>query len=252
MDMNTETLHLWCAYPGDLLDAEVAHACAALLSEEERTRWKAFKFERLQREYLTTRALVRTALSNYKQIVPAAWRFSLNDYGKPAIEPEGDLQFNLSNSLGLVVCLIGQGFDLGVDVEPYGRAGQIAEVAHSVFSKQEMAQLEAMHGSEQMDRGLSLWTLKEAYIKARGMGLSLPLDKISFAFGGAEGIRLELDAGLNDEVGRWRFCLLDHAGHRIALMAATTIDPQLEMWDAHPLMSPPARLAHGGGEWYPR
>jgi 4'-phosphopantetheinyl transferase len=242
-------LHLWCAYPDDLLNEEVAQACASLLSEEERARWQAFKFERLQREYLTTRALVRTALSNYKQISPAAWRFSLNDYGKPAIDPADDLQFNLSNSSGLVVCLIGKGSDVGVDVEPSERAGQIAEVAHRVFSARELAQLATLTGDERLDRGLSLWTLKEAYIKARGMGLSLPLDKISFVFD-AEGVRLELDRSLNDEPGRWRFCLLDHAGHRVALMTEGDADPVLEIWDAHPLVSPPARIANSGARWH--
>ena len=161
-DMEKEALHLWFAYPNDVLADRTAHACELLLSEDERARWQAFKFDRLRREYLTTRALVRTALSHYHPIPPHAWRFTLNAYGKPATDPECGLRFNLSNSPGLVVCLIGQEGELGVDVEPRERVREIAEVAATAFSPLELAQLEALPSSEQLDRGLSLWTLKEA------------------------------------------------------------------------------------------
>ena len=250
--MNKQTLHLWLACPNDVLAEGIAPACDLLLSADERVRWQAFRFERLRREYLTTRALARTALSHYHPISPEAWRFTLNAYGKPtASAADCDLQFNLSNSPGLVVCLIGHGAELGVDVEPCERVKEIAEVAHRVFSALELKQLEALSGKDKLDRGLSLWTLKESYIKARGMGLSLPLDKFSFVFGGAEGIRLELDPSLNDEAGRWRFCLLEHAGHRIAIMAERTAGPDLEMLETGPLLAPPARLAVSAPRWFP-
>jgi 4'-phosphopantetheinyl transferase len=249
--MDKETLHLWCAYPDDVLADGVAQACTPLLSEDERARWLAFKFERLGREYLTTRTLVRTALSAYHPLAPEAWRFALNAYGKPAADPECGLRFNLSNSPGLVVCLIGQGAEVGVDVEPCERAEVIAEVGAKALSPLELAQLDALRGPERLDRALWLWTLKEAYIKARGMGLSLPLNKFSFLFGGVAGIRLELDPCLGDEAGRWRFCLLEHAGHRIALMAERTAAPELQVWEARPLLAPPARLPAGGEPWFP-
>jgi 4'-phosphopantetheinyl transferase len=157
----------------------------------------------------------------------------------------------LSNSPGLVVCLIGQGAEVGVDVEPCERAEVIAEVGAKALSPLELAQLDALRGPERLDRALWLWTLKEAYIKARGMGLSLPLNKFSFLFGGVAGIRLELDPCLGDEAGRWRFCLLEHAGHRIALMAERTAAPELQVWEARPLLAPPARLPAGGEPWFP-
>ena len=128
-------------------------------------------------------------------------------------------------------------------MEPCARAGKIAELAPEVFSPLELAQLDALREDEKLDRALRLWTLKESYIKARGMGLSLPLKKFSFLFGGAEGIRLELDPDLNDQPERWRFCLLDHAGHRIALMAERAAAPELQIWEVHPLGATPARLA---------
>jgi 4'-phosphopantetheinyl transferase len=250
-DMDKKPLHLWYAYPEHLTEA-VTQACALLLSEDERAQWQTFRFDRHRREYLTTRALVRTALSHYDPLAPEAWRFQMNAYGKPTVDSDCGLRFNLSNSPGLVVCLISQGVEVGVDAEPIERAEKIVELAPEVFSPLELAQLEVLPGPEKLDRALSLWTLKEAHVKARGMGLSLPLNKFSFLFGGVEGIRLELDPCLVTEPGsRWRFCLLEHAGHRIALMAERATVPELQVWEARPLLAPPTRLAAVGEPWFP-
>jgi 4'-phosphopantetheinyl transferase len=211
----------------------------------------AFKFERNQREYLATRTLVRTSLSALRPIVPEAWRFQANCHGKPFTNPDCGLRFNLSNSLGLVVCLIAEGTEVGVDVEPEERARQIAEVAHRVFSPQELQQREALSDEQKLERGLLLWTLKESYIKARGMGLAIPLDKFSFVFGGRPGIHLELDPSLGDDASRWRFCLLKHAKHRVALMAEVTQDPQLQMRESRPLLDTPANLELRSEPWFP-
>ncbi len=178
-----KSLDLWCAYPDDLLEEEVAEACAAVVSEEELARCQRFRFENNRREALTTRALSRTALSHYHPLPPQAWRFTANAQGKPAIDPVIDpdckLKFNLSNSPGLVVCLISDGAEVGVDVESFARAGRILELAPEVFSALERAGLDRLPeianrpGADRPGRALSLWTLKEAYIKARGHGACL-------------------------------------------------------------------------------
>ena len=167
--------------------SDSGRGCAGLcelLSDDELARCSAFKFDRHAREFLATHALARIALSHHHSLAPQAWRFALNSYGKPAAEPECGLRFNLSNSPGLVVCLIASGADVGVDVEPCARAGKIAELAPEALSPLELAQFEALREDEKLDRALRLWTLKESYIKARGMGLSLPMKKFSFLFGG--------------------------------------------------------------------
>jgi 4'-phosphopantetheinyl transferase len=250
--MDQTILHLWCAHPDDLLDEDAAQACAGLLSEEEHTRWRAFRFELHRREYLATHALVRTALSHYGQLTPAAWRFTKNDHGKPAIEPDCGLRFNLSNSTGLVVCLISASAEVGVDVEPHARAASIAEVARRMFSPQELAQLDALGEAGRLQRCVHLWTLKEAYIKARGMGLSLPTNKFSLLFDGDVCSRLEIDASLGDDAGRWRFCLIDHAEHCIALMVEGGSAIQLTLQEARPACAAPRALALADATWLPR
>ena len=96
-----------------------------------------------------------------------------------------------------------------------------------------------------------MWTLKESYIKARGLGLSIPLDEFSFEFGGAEGIRLEIDAGLGDDAARWRFCQLDYAGHRIAVMVDRLAAGELEVWEARPVLAEPVCVDVGEMRWFP-
>jgi 4'-phosphopantetheinyl transferase len=119
------------------------------------------------------------------------------------------------------------------------------------FLPLEQAQLEALPDAEKRDRALSLWTLKESYIKARGMGLLIPLDKFSFVFGGAEGIRLQIDPSLGDEAERWKFCQIDQAGHRVAVMVDRSAADELEVWEARPVVAEAARVDVGAVPWFP-
>lgn len=248
--MSAKPLSLWVAYPEDLETESAMQASMALLSEEERERRLSYRFERRRREYLANRMLARTALSHFYPLTPQEWRFKANAYGKPAPDPECGLRFNLSDAHGLAVCLVADGAEVGVDVEPYERGREVVEIAAEVFSAQEMEQLEALQSNERLERALQLWTLKEAYIKARGMGLSLPLKKFSFLFGG-EGIRLQLDKDFEEEAGRcWRFCLLSFAGHRVALMTERAAAGALQMWEARGLPVPAVRLPDAAVQWF--
>ncbi len=250
-----ETVHLWIAYPDDLVDEETARACERLLSEDEQARLERFKFERHRREFLATRALQRSALSAYAEVAPEAWRFEAGEHGRPAIATAQSgqapgIKFNLSNSLGLVVCAVSYGLEIGVDMEPFTRAGTIEQVAERFFSARELEQLELLRGEQRRERGLTLWTLKEAYMKARGLGMALPTKLFSFVFEGEGEIRLEIDAEAGDVPGRWQFCMLDHVGHRIALMVESASAPGLEVWQARPIMDEPKRVERGRLRWF--
>lgn len=249
--MEKQELHLWFAYPDDLLEDRAAGACMRLLSEDEQARLQAFKFERHRREYLATHALARTALSYQSALPPQAWRFQLNAYGKPAVDPECGLRFNLSNSPGLVACLIGDRAEVGVDLEPWARANSIAEVAPRMFSTPELVQLEALCEDQRPERCLRLWTLKEAYSKARGMGMALQLNRVSFLFQGSEQIRMDLDSNLEDASERWRFCQLNHADHCISMIVEGSAAPELHVWEARPPSAAPQPQTHAGELWLP-
>lgn len=245
LDLGADDIHLWFARPPALADSGIFRAYESLLSDAERERLGRFRFERHRHEYLLTRALVRTTLSHYLPVQPADWRFSHNAYGKPETDPPCGLRFNLSNSPGLVACVVSCGGEVGVDVEPWQRAGDILGLAEEVFSPQELAGIRRLAGQPQEDRGLSLWTLKESYVKARGMGLSLPLREFSFVFDGSAPIRLRFAPGFGDWPERWRFGLLDHAGHRVAVVAEHADRPRLKLWEARPLLASPLPLRDG-------
>jgi len=242
--MRSTALQLWLAYPADMPMRDGVPACVGLLDEEERKRLNAFRFDEHRQEFGTTRALVRTALSAQCAVRPADWRFVTNAWGKPEVEAPQGLEFNVSNCPGLVVCLIAWGYAVGVDAESFARADEILELREQVFSPAELAQLEALSPAEKPQHALALWTLKEAYTKACGMGLSIPMRKFSFLFDDAGAIRLELDAELNDTSGRWRFCLLEQAGHRLAIA-------ELKLWEVRPAHGAPQELGTRAVEWFP-
>lgn len=242
-------LYLWLATPKSFnTEAESTR----ILSSDENSRSRAFHFERSRREYLTSRLLVRNALSHYHPIHPRAWRFSKNSYGKPALDPDCGLRFNLSNSPGLVVCLLGREVEVGVDAEPLDRASHADSVRGEFLSDLEKAQLEGLCDEDKLDRTLTLWTLKESYIKARGLGLTLPLQRFSFVFDETDGIRLDLDPCLKDDSANWQFCLLNLNEHRIALCIQSKQHPQLEIWETHSIMASPKRRFEDEIRWFPR
>jgi 4'-phosphopantetheinyl transferase len=211
---------LWLAVP-QTLPAPQLELAARLLTGEEQTRHRAFVFERHQREYLVTRGLVRTVLSRYRALAPAEWNFRRNEYGRPEIDPPCELRFNLSNHPTLIACAVRQGErEIGCDVEPLQRGNEVLSIAHTVFAPRELAELRALPASQQGDRALALWTLKEAYIKARSIGLSLPLQEFAFSFvpgSLARPAAISFTSAIDDTAERWDFTCVDVLGHRVAV-----------------------------------
>lgn len=219
-------IDLWCFYYEQVSDYDLFDAYEDLMTGDERLRCKSFRFQRDRLMFLATRALVRTALSAYVDVPPRAWRFAEGARGKPYIKkPTGlpSLHFNLSNTRGLVVCAVSRTYDLvGVDVEWIDREGETASLADSHFSPIEVRALHALPAELQPGRFFRYWTLKESYIKARGLGLALPLEQFSFLLDGTLPIRIAFDQRLGENPCRWRFALLSASGSHIVAAAAAT------------------------------
>ena len=207
---------IWIAAPHEINDPELLALYDRLLSDDERGRQRAFVFDKHRREYLVAHALLRSTLSKYATTRPSEWRFSKNAYGRPAIEPPSGLRFNLSHHPTMVVCAVTTGAELGVDVEPLLRGNEILGIAEAAFASRELADLRALPEALARDRAVSLWTLKEAYIKARGLGLALPLDGFAFSFDEPQP-HISFGPTIADEPQRWAFRTRDVNGHRIAL-----------------------------------
>jgi 4'-phosphopantetheinyl transferase len=235
--------HLWVARPFDIREPDLLAAYDALMTAEERDKVSRFRFEKDRHTSIVTRALVRTTLSRYADVAPSDWRFVFNQYGRPEIDEPREargLRFNLSHTDGLTVCLVGRDREVGVDVEDRTRGGSLLEVADRFFSPLEVKALRALPLEEQMDRFFLYWTLKESYIKARGMGLSLSLSAFSFELDPpGHGIRILFDPGFDDEPRRWRFSALSY-GRRHAIAAGVETnslrEPKLVLRETVPLI----------------
>ena len=200
--------HLWYAFPDQISDPDLLRGYHQLLAPEEAQAQQRFFFARDRRQYLVTRALVRTTLSRYAPVDPKAWEFRTNRSGRPEIVRKGGvppLRFNVSHAEGLVALGVALERDIGVDVENTGRRGGTVEVAERFFSASEAEALGGLPPDEQRGRFFDLWTLKEAYVKARGWGLSIPLDRFSFHLEPAKPIRICFDSPLEDDPDAWQF-----------------------------------------------
>lgn len=203
--------HVWLAWTAACDTPALRAYYRSLLSREETGRLERFAFDHLKLEYLVTRALCRTVLSAYSNASPQDWRFRTNRYGRPEIDADDEtppLRFNLSNASGLVACAVTRTADIGIDVEATDRGGETEAIADRYFAPQELREFEALATEHRRRRFFELWTLKEAYLKASGVGLSLALDRISFALlGDAIGIAFASDVA--DSASDWQFALHD-------------------------------------------
>lgn len=212
-------VHVWCGHPSDLQSSD-SSAARALLSADELARLERYHFERDRRVFLATRVLVRTVLSKYDSILPEAWNFTANAYGRPAIAGAPRwLRFNLSNAHDLVVCAIAREIEVGVDVECIERTTPI-DIADRFFAPPEVEALRALPPAERPARFFDYWTLKESYIKARGVGLSLALNRFAFSLEAGRAPRITIDPALEDDGASWQFVQLrPTATHLVSLCA---------------------------------
>lgn len=186
----------------------LAARCHALLSPQEQALQRRFLFEKDRHRFLVTRALVRDVLSHYVAREPHEWRFNCNQYGKPHIaEATGlsqDIAFNISHTDGLVTVAVSRDRALGVDIENVQRTAPL-DIAERYFCATECRSMRRLPAARQATRFWELWTLKESYIKARGMGLSIPLDQFGFDLDIPNSVSIGFTARLDDLPSRWQF-----------------------------------------------
>lgn len=222
LELSENEVHLWFAFPNEIRDEALLQRYHGFLTPEEAHQRQRFHFEKHRHQYLITRALIRTLLSRYEHLAPADWRFEKNQYGRPHISPTHTvkpLHFNLSHTEGLIACAVVLNREVGVDVEDIRRGGDLIQIADRFFSPREVEDLMALPAEHQESRFFDYWTLKESYIKARGMGLSIPLDQFSFHLERNQPrMAISIDERQNDPPERWQFKQWELApGYRAAL-----------------------------------
>jgi 4'-phosphopantetheinyl transferase len=212
-ELGSDACHVWFVFQDQVRDAALLDSYRQLLTEQERSGEFRFHFPEDRHRYLVTRALVRTVLSLYAPIRPTEWSFAANAHGRPEIAndpmPAVGLSFNVSHTRGLVMMGVSRHRAIGVDTENVRKSPASMDMAEQFCSRNEIAELRSEpDDNRRSERLLEIWTLKEAYVKARGVGLSMPLDQISVSLPGGRGIELAFDGGVDDHRDNWAFWML--------------------------------------------
>jgi 4'-phosphopantetheinyl transferase len=218
--LTPDEVHIWkVELSGGAFDVRT---CFRMLDREECAKANAFHFERDRIRYVTTHGALRILLGEYLSADPAAVRFQHNPYGKPALATALaglDLRFNLSHSESIALIAIRLGGEVGVDVERIRPEMAGEEIAVHFFAPGEVAALRQVAPDKRQQAFFACWTRKEAYIKVRGRGLSLPLDSFEVSVV-PETAAVLWAADVPDATTRWHMRSLD-AGDGYAAALAT-------------------------------
>lgn len=215
-----------------------------LLAADERRHMERFRQVGDRVRFAVTRTLLRLMLSRVAGCPPREWRFRLASHGRPELDPCGQalppLRFNVSHTAGLVACAVTLDRDVGVDVEHTQRR-LMHDVADRYFAPAEVSALRALPVDVQETTFFDYWTLKEAYIKARGLGLSIPLEQFAFTLRRGQAPTISFAPELQDDPATWLF-VQDRPTpfHRLALAVRIDAEPPrvlFEQVDAEALVA---------------
>jgi 4'-phosphopantetheinyl transferase len=192
-----------------------------VLSPDERERADRFRFRRDRDRFIAARGLLREKLGRILDRAPQELRFRYNGYGKPSLADEPSLSFNLAHSEAYAVYAFTTGCPIGVDVERIGGMHIEERVAELFFAPAEVAALRRVPPADWQRAFLACWTRKEAFLKARGVGLSTPLQDFEVTFAPDERPAVVRTAWSRREPSHWSVVdLSDFCPGHVAALAA--------------------------------
>lgn len=221
IELGEGQVHVWRASLDQ--NAKVIANLAALLSEDEYKR--AMRYHRpVDRDrFIAGRGILRKIISAYLELPPSQLRFTYNEYGKPAVSDDQNgrgLNFNLSHSAQLILYAVTRGRVVGIDIEYIREDFATLEIAEHFFSKDELAALKSLPADQRTIGFFNCWSRKEAFIKAKGMGVSYPLDRFTVSLAPGEPPALIKVDDDEREVAQWKMYELNPgAGYAAALIA---------------------------------
>ena len=214
-------IHVWFAHPEHATNPARLDQYRAILSTQETTRYRRFHFPADRHRYLVSHALVRETLSKYIDIPPADWCFSHGEHGRPEIANPATpaLRFNLTHTAGLAACVVTLSDDCGIDAEQIAERHNPVGVAKRMFSEAETRELEQLEGQAYLEHFFTRWTLREAYVKALGIGISFPTRKLTFTVNKDNIVEVSFHPDIEDQRDNWHFELLKPTAEHIAAIA---------------------------------
>lgn len=239
--LGSDEVHVWQAVLNRPLSQ--VQSLFHILAVDERARAEQFVFQRDREHFIVAHGMLRAILSRYLHSTPEHVSFRYSSYGKPALSEEsGDdtLRFNLSHSHGLALCAVTRGREVGIDLERIRSNVEFEQIAERFFSHREVATLRMLPPDLQQQAFFLCWTRKEAYIKARGEGLSLPLDQFDVSLVPGEPAALLHTQGDPYETLRWSLQELTPAANYAAALAVEGQNWRLSCWRWDEVLMPRA------------
>jgi len=229
--LSRDDVHVWRASLE--LPASRVQSLKHTLAADELSRAERFHFQKDRKHFIVARGLFRAILSRYFDMEPGQLRFRYSPYGKPALATtpgQDTLSFNVSHSHGLALYAITRGREIGVDLERISADLDCEQIAARFFSPRENAVLRALPTELKSKAYFNCWTRKEAYIKARGGGLSLPLDQFDVSLAPGEPAMLLNTSGDRQEATRWSLRALTPGPGYVAALAVEGHGWRFECW----------------------
>lgn len=228
VELARNEVHVWAVQLPQ--PVSLAHKLAACLDEEEKVRAVRFQFEPLRQSFRVSHGAMRLILSRYANLAPERLRFAHGPFGKPELEPKSAVRFNLSHSGELALLAVTLEHEIGVDVEVLRPVPEAEAIARSNFSSNEFAAFRRLDEKQKLLAFLNCWTRKEAFIKAHGAGLSMPLEQFEVAFAPNEPARLMSIHGNARAAERWTLCALHPAEGYVAALAVAAREVDVSCW----------------------
>jgi 4'-phosphopantetheinyl transferase len=217
----SHVVHVWHAHVDVLRrDPDAERRALAWLTPTEAARYDRYRRDTDREMFLLGRIIARAVVGDALGVPPRGWPWREGVRGRPEIDiPHCPIGFNIAHSGGLVACALSRHGAVGVDVEDRARPSLDHDLVARCCSIAERADINNRGPEGWRDRFLQYWTLKEAYLKARGLGISVHLPDLSFSLR-HDRVQLEGRGSMADAVADWTFELITlHADHYLAVAA---------------------------------
>ena len=204
-----DEVHIWTLRTESVRKPTGLAHFETVLSAEELSRYRRFRVPEAAHRYLVSHAMLRSVLSHYAEIAPSQWRFVYGRHGRPEIgNPAAPpLRFNLTHTEGLAACVVSCEHSCGIDTERLSERHDPVRIARKMFSDREYRQLHRLSGRARLEYFYERWTLREAYVKALGIGLSFPTRKLEFSTNANGSIALAFAPDVRKDERHWYFRL---------------------------------------------
>ncbi len=224
--LQVDEVHIWRL--GLDWSAAQIQQLGQVLAQDERERAGRYRSERDRMHFIARWSCLRWLLGRYLDVPPSEIGFAYGPYGKPELAADfvgSDVHFNLSHSAGVALLGFTRCGEIGIDIERIRLDFDDQAIGGSFFSSVERAALAALPVAARVEAFFACWTRKEAYLKARGDGLSIPLDQFDVSLAPGEPARLLGARGYVEDIARWNlFDLKPESGYAGAVCVSGTVN----------------------------